>query len=96
MFFFSILGICVEKTYISMRPWAQWCESNGHANLFMILAVSSFVIFFSCLFLNCFKMHILCLNKSVLHATVLNASAKQFYHVFAKNKSIALVFFFTK
>ena len=39
MFFFSILGICVEKTYISMRPWAQQCESNGCANLFMISAV---------------------------------------------------------
>lgn len=46
MFFFSILGICVEKTYISMRPWAQQCQSNGHANLFMILAVSLSVFFF--------------------------------------------------
>lgn len=45
MFFFSILGICVEKTYISMRPWAQQCESNGCANLFMILAVSLAVFF---------------------------------------------------
>lgn len=45
MFFFSILGICVEKTYISMRPWAQPCESNGHANLFMILAMSLSVFF---------------------------------------------------
>lgn len=45
MFFFSILGICVEKTYISMRPWARQCESNGRANLFMILAVSLSVFF---------------------------------------------------
>lgn len=45
MFFFSILGICVEKTYISMRPWAQPCQSNGRANLFMILAVSLSVFF---------------------------------------------------
>lgn len=40
MFFFSILGICVEKAYISMRPWAQHCKNNRCANLFMILAVS--------------------------------------------------------
>lgn len=45
MFFFSILGICVEKTYISMRPWAQQRESNGRTNLFMILAVSLSVFF---------------------------------------------------
>lgn len=45
MFFFSILGICVEKTYISMRPWAQPCKSNGRTNLFMILAVSLSVFF---------------------------------------------------
>lgn len=45
MFFFSILGICVGKTYISTRPWAQWCESNGRVNLFMILAVSLSVFF---------------------------------------------------
>lgn len=45
MFFFSILGICVEKTYISMRPWAQQRQSNGRANLFMIWAVSLSVFF---------------------------------------------------
>lgn len=28
-----------------MRPWAQQCQSNGHANLFMILAVSLSVFF---------------------------------------------------
>lgn len=44
MFFFSILGICVEKTYISMRPCAQQRRSNGRANLFMILAESVFFI----------------------------------------------------
>ena len=59
MFFFSILGICVEKTYISMKLWAQQCESNGRANLFMILAVSLSAFFSPVVVIVLFKVYIM-------------------------------------
>lgn len=85
MFFFSILGICVEKTYISMRPWAQQCKSNGQTNLFMILAVS-LAVFFLVVALYCFIVYIV----YILLLLLWNTSFTHFYLEFKYNKDIII------
>lgn len=58
-----------------MRPWARQCESNGRANLFMILAVCRYLCFFLWLLLYCLvvyavydvSLHLLLWNTTLIH-----------------------------